>query len=230
MEFDVFNVEEKLHVGISVKDFKAIVNHADTLKVSISAIYSNPGRPLQLSYEDHGMRCEMTLTTTGESRSTSVTPAPSANANANRNELQTTVNSRNPSVQPSRAPTVDMPPPVQPASRSFTRDSASQRPSRPSPPPTRASVNEQSLFLDDDTNADDSKWDEPTFDGNEDEGELRWVRRMKFACVVSVLMITRILETQVSSRILSSDSEGRSYKDRMRQIPYRKNGPEGKTI
>src|SRR4051794_10583292 len=78
MEFEEFRVEEKLHIAFSVKDFKAIVTHADSLNASITALYSKPTRPLQIAYEsDNGLLCEFTLMTIGDYRGGSVTPAPS---------------------------------------------------------------------------------------------------------------------------------------------------------
>ena len=83
VEFEDFTVEEELHITISLKDFKvfhphyscnmptdernsqAIIHHADSLSATISAYYSDPGRPLQVQYDRDGMDCEFTLMTTG---------------------------------------------------------------------------------------------------------------------------------------------------------------------
>lgn len=65
-----------------------------------------------------------------------------------------------------------MAPPQQPAPRSTGHAIASQRPSRPSPPAPRASVNEESLFVPDD-DEEDRVWGDRNYE--EDEGELRWV-------------------------------------------------------
>ncbi|KAF8451286.1 Rad9-domain-containing protein [Terfezia claveryi] len=64
-EFEEFTVEEGLHITINLKDFKAIIHHADSLSATISAYYSDPGRPLQVQYDRDGMNCEFTLMTTG---------------------------------------------------------------------------------------------------------------------------------------------------------------------
>lgn len=169
-DFEEFEVEENVHTAISVKDFKAVILHADTLKASIYALYSHPTRPLQLSYTDQGMQCEFTLMTMGEYRGSSVMTTASRPSTAQPPPRQ---NSRGPVIKESRAQSVNsMPPPVQPASRSFGRDGASQRLSRPSPPPPRASVNEESLFVADD-DEEEKLWGEKNLD--EDEGELRWV-------------------------------------------------------
>lgn len=71
-EFDDFTVEEELHLSISVKDFKAIVIHADILGAPVSAMYSNPGRPMQVQYEREGLTAEFTLMTRGAD----ITPTP----------------------------------------------------------------------------------------------------------------------------------------------------------
>lgn len=67
-DFYEFNAKEKMHIAISVKDFKSVVLHADTLRTVVSAAYSIPTQPLQLSYEMEGMYCEYTLMTTGDSK------------------------------------------------------------------------------------------------------------------------------------------------------------------
>ena len=167
LEFEDFKVEEQLHIGISVKDFKAIVTHAETLKTNITALYSFPARPMQLSYHEHGMQCEFTLMTIGDYRGDSVTPAPAA-----ARQVSAAPAERAPSrqslvqnvVQPE---TTTMPPPSQPLSRSFTREPQSQRTQRPSPPPPKASLDPESLFLpaDDD---DDRIWGERNYDDEQD--------------------------------------------------------------
>lgn len=179
LDFEEYSVEEKVHIGMSVKDFKAVVLHAETLKASITALFSRPNRPMQLAYGEHGMQCEFTLMTIGEYRGGSVTPSPTIARNtATPRDRQTSrQTSRQPStVQPSaqdhrQETTNAMPPPVQPASRSFTREPPSQRPPRPSPPPPKASIDEESLFVPVD-NDDDRRWDERNFD--EDEDTLGW--------------------------------------------------------
>ena len=170
LDFENFWVEEKLHIGISVRDFKAIVIHGESLKTSITASYSYPSRPMKLSYHEHGMKCEFTLMTIGEYRGGSVTPAPSAPRNAAiRNSVRP--EPVKPSPRPGTPPTQDsMPPPLQPASRSFGRESASQRQPRPSPPPPRASIDHQSLFIPEDD--DESRWEEKNYD--DDEDQLGW--------------------------------------------------------
>jgi cell cycle checkpoint control protein RAD9A len=153
-EFEEFCVEEKLHVAFSVKDFKAIITHADSLNASITALYSRPTRPLQIAYEsDNGMLCEFTLMTIGDFRGGSVTPAPSI--------ARTKPNA--PSDRQTPAPSNSlMPPPSQPVVR--------QRHNRPSPPPPKASLDPESLFFPEDESP--SGWDDR--DEKEEEDLLGW--------------------------------------------------------
>ncbi len=156
-----------IHIGISVKDFKAIVMHAETLKASVTALYSHPTLPMRLAYEEHGMQCEFTLMTIGDYRSDSVTPSPAvarkaSSAPPNRQSSNTSTAPPRPQTQASA-----MPPPVQPASRSYTRELPSQRPPRPSPPPPKVSLDSESLFLSSEEE-DDRKWGEKSFDQEED--------------------------------------------------------------
>ncbi|KAI9723121.1 MAG: hypothetical protein M1828_004369 [Chrysothrix sp. TS-e1954] len=65
-DFEEFSAPELVHIGISVKDFRNIVTHAESLKCSVTAIYSYPTKPLQFSYGSEGMSCEFTLMTIGD--------------------------------------------------------------------------------------------------------------------------------------------------------------------
>ncbi|KAL8669040.1 MAG: hypothetical protein Q9168_006351 [Polycauliona sp. 1 TL-2023] len=191
LDFEEFTVEEKMHIAISVKDFRAIVLHAETLKTTVQACYSFPTRPIQLAYNENGVECEFTLMTIGDYQGSSMTPAPisvrgsSAQPTGSRASRQT-------SIQPTQDKTirkteeqqkVAMSPPSQAASRSFAKnlptqagpgtfrlDSLSQRTSRPSPPPPKASLDPESLFLP--AGDDDRQWDETNYD--EEEDTLGW--------------------------------------------------------
>lgn len=65
-EFDHVQVQDKLHIIISVKDFRAILQHAQLTSGELTTIYSNPGRPMRLSYGVDGILCEFILMTVGE--------------------------------------------------------------------------------------------------------------------------------------------------------------------
>jgi cell cycle checkpoint control protein RAD9A len=105
-DFDDFHAEEDVHIVINVKDFKAIVTHAETLKASMSAQFSRPGRPLLFRYTDRGLTCEFILMTTGISQA--VPPATAPKVASTRPASQA---SRQPSavpLRPSRQSTVDL--------------------------------------------------------------------------------------------------------------------------
>jgi cell cycle checkpoint control protein RAD9A len=113
-DFEQFTVQAGMHIIVSVKDFKAIAVHADTMKTSLKAFYSRPTRPLQFSYGRDGLLCEFTLMTSGDYNAAPPTPAPQAmsSRHTSRNSSKTTVERGD-----DRGFRSDMPPPVQPASR-----------------------------------------------------------------------------------------------------------------
>jgi cell cycle checkpoint control protein RAD9A len=103
-DFDDFHAEEDVHIVINVKDFKAIVTHAETLKAPMSAQFSRPGRPLLFRYTDRGLTCEFILMTTGISQA--VPPATAPKVASTR-----PASSRQPSavpLRPSRQSTVQL--------------------------------------------------------------------------------------------------------------------------
>lgn len=65
-EFEALEVEDGLHIVMTVKDFRAVINHAALANASITARYSLPGRPLQFSYSGDAVVCEFLLMTVGE--------------------------------------------------------------------------------------------------------------------------------------------------------------------
>jgi cell cycle checkpoint control protein RAD9A len=158
-DFEEFNVQPGMHIIISVKDFKAIVLHADTLKTNLKSYYSQPTRPLQFSYGCDGLVCEFTLMTSGDySTTASQTPAPAVQMPSRENSR---LESRNRSF--------DMPPPAEPPSRleraakrrhPGSRKANSSKPAAPDP---------DSLFVQQD---EDERW-EP-LDYNQEEETLGW--------------------------------------------------------
>ena len=124
---------------------------------------------MQLAYHEHGMQCEFTLMTIGDFRSASATPAPATSRDTSaRPAERVTPTQKSPSQEHGhRQASNAMPPPSQPASRSFLREPASQRPRRPSPPPPKASLDHESLFLPQE-DEDERQWDERDYD-NEDQ-------------------------------------------------------------
>jgi cell cycle checkpoint control protein RAD9A len=162
LEFSDFTVEERLHIVVSVKDFKAIIAHAGTTPTVVSAHYSIPGRPFQLAYTDEGMSCEFILMTMGDSRTGSVTPAPGAiRSNSTRPQPKQSleaVGSRGGSMAP----------PPRSAAPSVARDTSRAKATRPSPPPPQASFHSDSLFIPD--GDDDRQWDPVNYE--DDDGDM----------------------------------------------------------
>lgn len=189
-EFDDVDVEDKLHIVISVKDFRAIIQHAGITGNALSARYSLPARPIQLSYSSDAISCEFLIMTVGERGGNPNQKTKKGRKQAARNAgpgLEAV--SRKTSLAPSEAPkqtqshtAPEQPPPT--ASRPLVsyptphlgtaRTSASRigafdlRPSqKPPPPPTLRS---ESLFVEDDG------W-EPVRDEDEDgeeDARLEW--------------------------------------------------------
>ncbi|RCI07618.1 hypothetical protein L249_1679 [Ophiocordyceps polyrhachis-furcata BCC 54312] len=189
-EFDDIEVEDKLHIVISVKDFRAIIQHAGGTGNVLSARYSLPARPIQLTYTSDVMSCEFLIMTVGERGSNPDQKTKKGRKNAARHgaaRLEAT--SRRTSVDPSETtgqkpsqvsragpPTASMMqqpskpvPNIAPAKASASRMGAFDlRPSqKPPPPPTLQS---ESLFVE------DEGW-EPVRDEYEDGDEdarLEW--------------------------------------------------------
>ena len=174
-DFEDFHMQENTHIVISVKDFKAIVTHAETLRGSISAYFSFPTRPLQFTYQNSGMHCEFTLMTTGDFRGASSTQNP--------NFVSTRSASRQPSALPVQAPSgsvSEMPPPARPGpnkplgsqnqSRSFNAQAKQ-------PSPTEEDPDEDSLFVP--GGEDDPTWDPPNYEREEEEEMLGWDASME---------------------------------------------------
>jgi cell cycle checkpoint control protein RAD9A len=183
-EFDDIEVEDKLHIVISVKDFRAIIQHAGITGNDLSARYSLPARPIQLSYSSDAIYCEFLIMTVGERGSNPAQKTKKgrkAAAQANVPRLEAT--SARPSAAPSELPqrpavappssaAVAHPMPSLSASRtglSRTGLFDLRPPNRPVPPP--ASAASQSLFVE------DEGW-EPVRDDDdrddEDNARLGW--------------------------------------------------------
>jgi cell cycle checkpoint control protein RAD9A len=157
-DFDDFNVQPGLHIIISVKDFKAIVLHADTLKTSLKAYYSQPTRPLQFSYGYDGLLCEFTLMTSGDYNAAPHTPTSAPEALSSRQISRAT--SANTERTDTRSMRSDMLPPIEPASR---RD-RSTRLGKPTSQQNSVQHDPESLFVPDPKDArrreeeEDSAW------------------------------------------------------------------------
>ncbi|KAK3196740.1 hypothetical protein K4F52_000084 [Lecanicillium sp. MT-2017a] len=178
-EFDDIEVEDKLHIVISVKDFRAIIQHAGIAGSDLTARYSLPARPIQFAYSGDATSCEFLIMTVGERGSNPAQKTKKSRKNAPQStgpRLEAV--SRKTSVAPSVAPEESQQPqqptpfssrPPQASARPMgtARASASRmaafdlRPSQRPPPPTLRS---ESLFVD------DEGW-EPVRDEDEDVEE-----------------------------------------------------------
>ena len=165
-------MDEKLHITINLKDFKAIVIHGDTIGASVSSLYSYPRQPLLFTYDGEGILAEFTLMTISDHRGASATPATVSRAVSPRRRSRSPI-----SALQYEDP---MPPPPTPGglramgtstSTSFDQQTVSQREQRPSPPPPKPTLDEESLFLPQED--EDRRWD-PQESGDESEDMLGW--------------------------------------------------------
>lgn len=160
-DFEQFLVEDNLHVVIHLKDFKAVIAHAETAGVMITARYTNPCRPLQFAYDFAGVKTEFTLMTTGESDASDVSS--SSRAAVPQLSARQTPGPVNVSQSNNASNTRQVPPPrsrsVRPLTGNSARGTAEVSTQSQRPP---ASINFDSLFVPAD---DDRQWDV----SNEDE-------------------------------------------------------------
>lgn len=170
-DFEEFLVKENVHVAINVKDFKAAVVHADSMKASITARYTRACRPLQLTHESDGVACEYTLMTRGDTGD----EADESDSSQAVSQLSARSAAR---VEPANAPASarnQMPPPPSRTSMPPPAPRAAQ----PSPPKPEASFGTRPTYVDMDNALfvpadDDRQWDELNFDDENAEDSLRW--------------------------------------------------------
>ncbi|GAW22750.1 hypothetical protein ANO14919_122930 [Xylariales sp. No.14919] len=168
-EFDKFDVEEEnLHIVISVKDFRAIVQHASISGADVLANYSTPARPMQLRYDGDGIKCEFLLMTVGE-RGASGQKTKKTRANTKglaRPQLEETV-SRAGSHAPAPAPALA---PITPQSRVNPIPSLRPPIERPTQRPPPVTLESESLFV---TQENDEQWEPVNVDEDEEEENAR---------------------------------------------------------
>ncbi|KAK5714686.1 hypothetical protein LTR17_017141 [Elasticomyces elasticus] len=168
-DFEDFHMQKDMHIVISVKDFKAIVTHAETLRAPITARFSFPTRPLQFSYHNLGIHSEFTLMTTGDMRAASSTPNPHFVSNRS--------SSRQPSVTPAPATNrlaSEMPPPPRPGlGKSLLSQSqrANVKAQSRQPSMTESIPDPDSLFV---PGEDDRVWNQPDYEQDDTEEMLGW--------------------------------------------------------
>ncbi|KAL3425603.1 hypothetical protein PVAG01_02394 [Phlyctema vagabunda] len=163
-EFADFAVEDKLHIVVSVKDFKSIINHAGISDTVVKVAYSRPTNPLQVKYSDEGVTSEFILMTIGEPRGNSATPGPNESRASRRPASRQPLDPRQSSRRSLER--VEMPPPNS-AAPSFSRKA-----SKPSPPPPQPSIQSNALFFPEAD--DDRRWDPVDYDEDEDGEMLLW--------------------------------------------------------
>lgn len=173
-EFDGVEVQDKLHIIISVKDFRAILQHAQMTSGALATSYSNPGRPMKLCYSTDGVLCEFILMTVGEKdaltqkhknprASAARTPAPPLDAASHRGSSAANANQPDP---PASKPPPQQKTPIRPRHHIFEM--------RPSPMPPPGTARSESLFVE--QNEDDEQWEPVNPDEEEEEetGRLEW--------------------------------------------------------
>lgn len=195
-DFDEFIVRDGLHIAINVKDFKAAVIHADSMKAAITARFTRACRPLQLVYtSDDGIDSEFTLMTRGEvdendnnddgvSRPASQL---SARPTVRRGAVPPEPAASRPTADSSAAARTSMPPP---ASRpSVVQPPPSRKPELMSSVASRAALADMkdSLFVPAD---DDRQWDEQAYDEEEEAHDiLGWDSTIEPVCIPLQLRI-----------------------------------------
>ncbi|KAL2201148.1 Rad9-domain-containing protein [Corynascus similis CBS 632.67] len=176
-EFDDVEVQDKLHIIISVKDFRAILQHAQMTSGALTTSYSNPGRPMKLSYSTDGVLCEFILMTVGEKDAlTQKHKNPRANAAKAAAAAAPQLDSgshRGSSVGNSNQPEPPTTTPRPPQQKTPVRPRQPAFEIRPSPMPPPTTARSDSLFVD--QAEDDEQWEPVNPDEEEEEtGRLEW--------------------------------------------------------
>jgi cell cycle checkpoint control protein RAD9A len=148
-------------VVISVKDFKAIVTHADSIDAVLNACYTKPGRPLQFGYDQPGLSCRFTLMTAGDPRSHAAT------------DTGTSATAKKPATEQSKASNADqqrqsriMLPPLRPEGRRNTQTLGRRKPDDNTNVVNPSSKESESLFVPQED--EDRTWDPTNYDDGEE--------------------------------------------------------------
>lgn len=174
-EFDDIKVEDKLHIIVSVKDFRGILHHAQMTSGDLSACYSGSGRPMKLSYGGDGIVCEFILMTVGEkeamgpkgkkARANAAKSArPGLEAASNR---ASSIATDNPRTQDPPQNSAATPAPQQ--QKTPVRPRQSQFEIRPPPLPPPSTLRSDLLFVP--QGDDDQQWEPVNPEDEEDQGE-----------------------------------------------------------
>lgn len=199
-DFDEFQVQSQVHIAITVKDFKAIVTHSDTLHCQFKTYFSHPGKPLQFSYEAFGIECTFTLMTINDGRSV---PAPVL---ANTHQMSTrtskkveTASEAASGISRSRNKAGDMPPPPLPPPHPHGRRPLGRaKPTQTTPVSQAPGLESDSLFIQQED--DDERWAPNDF---EQDDALGWDAS---ANTVGVFVYTLLLQADSCRRVSTPPS------------------------
>jgi cell cycle checkpoint control protein RAD9A len=175
-EFDDIEVPDKLHIIVSVKDFRNILQHAQLTSGELTASYSVPGRPMKLSYRGDGILCEYILMTVGErdaagqrgvKRARGANQAKPAAARVELEAASTTSSNQANNTAPagSRFPTGS----AAAQAKTPARPRQSQFQIRPPPLPPASTLRSESLFVAQD---EDQQWEPVNADEDADGEEI----------------------------------------------------------
>lgn len=158
LDFQEYLVEDNMHVAINLKDFKAIVGHAETVNATVTARFTRPCKPLQLEYLVEGVQAEFTIMTRGQADD----DVPSSRATIPRETPAPITISARPSETQASAPNTMPPPPprsrsIRPLNGSSAQENLTQKTSADRPLASGLSMEFDSLFVPAD---DDRQWDE----------------------------------------------------------------------
>lgn len=175
-DFEEFLVEDNMHIAINLKDFKAVVAHAETTNATVTARYTRPCKPMQLAYEFEGVSAEFTIMTCGDVDGETA-PASSRAGMGQLSQRQTpapiSVSRKHTPHGAAQATQMPPPPPrarsIRPLNGTSTQEhlaqTAAERPSA-----SAVSMDYDSLFVPAD---DDRQWDEMN-DEEEPQDILGW--------------------------------------------------------
>ncbi|OTA99111.1 hypothetical protein M426DRAFT_68439 [Hypoxylon sp. CI-4A] len=187
-EFEDFVVEEdKLHIVISVKDFRAIIQHAGILGSQIYAYYSMPSKPMQLKYDGDGIKCEFLLMTVGE-RGAPGQKAKKARGGARGSKAPQLEAAASRATSKAPTPVPQLPPPKPSVPRADPMPSLRPSITRPSQRPPPATFQSESLFV---TQDDEHQWEPVNVDEEEEEenGRVEWDARGDFVSTPAVAQV-----------------------------------------
>lgn len=178
-DFEEFLVEDNMHIAINLKDFKAVVAHAETANSTVTARYTRPCKPLQLSYDFEGVNAEFTIMTRGEVEGETA-PTSSRAGIPQLSQRQTPAPAPVPvsrsQIAHGATPSTEMPPPpprarsIRPLNGSSTQEHLAPTIAADRPSASAASMEYDALFVPAD---DDRQWDEMN-DEEEPQDILGW--------------------------------------------------------